>query len=52
LQSLEDGAVLAVGGRHGDPVLLQERQNHRAARDEGLLVGQRDALLGLDSKIK
>eukprot|EP00968_Pinguiococcus_pyrenoidosus_P021137 scaffold2679_cov251-Pinguiococcus_pyrenoidosus.AAC.9 len=48
LHALKDGAVLGVGGDHVHPRLLQQRQDHRPARDERLLVGQGDVLAGLD----
>ena len=47
MQSLKNGRVFAVGRGHGDSILLEQRQYHRPARDEGFFVGQRNALLRL-----
>mmetsp|Transcript_3174 Transcript_3174/g.6880 ORF Transcript_3174/g.6880 Transcript_3174/m.6880 type:complete len:228 (-) Transcript_3174:94-777(-) len=48
LQTLEDRRVLRVGGRHEHVVFLHEREHYRPARDERLLVRQRDVFPALD----
>ena len=48
LQALEDRRVLRVGGRHHRAVLLEQWEDDRPARDERLLVGQRDRAAQLD----
>ena len=50
LQGLEDGAVFTVGGRHGRPVLFEQREDGRAAGNQSLLVREGDVLAGLDGR--
>ena len=47
-QALEDRRVLRVGRRHRHAVLLEQRQDRGPARDERLLVRERDVLARLD----
>mmetsp|Transcript_93 Transcript_93/g.164 ORF Transcript_93/g.164 Transcript_93/m.164 type:complete len:240 (+) Transcript_93:639-1358(+) len=50
LHALEEGGVLAVGGKELHTVLLKQRHNVGAGCDEGLLVGQADILSSLDGR--